>query len=137
MRAHAHTHTQPHARADNCQPTQTIDADAEAGAAADADPKAPAPPPKSWGQHFAIYFSPVLLMSAMIIHAFIEGLTLGMQPEYSATVTIFLALASHKWVAAIGGGRCTDEGVREVGGAQWGGSGRGLGLRTGLTASHQ
>lgn len=57
--------------------------------------------PGAWGQQFAAYFSPVLLMSAMIIHAFIEGLTLGMQPDYSATVTIFLALASHKWVESV------------------------------------
>lgn len=45
--------------------------------------------------------TPFLLLIALSLHGFFEGIALGIQSEFQGTIFLFIAIVSHKWAEAL------------------------------------
>ena len=52
-------------------------------------------------EHKPSGITPYILLLALGFHGFFEGMALGIQSEVSNTLSLFLAIAAHKWAASL------------------------------------
>ena len=47
------------------------------------------------------WLSPIFIWAGICVHAILEGLALGLQQDKAGTVTVLVAMVSHKWVESV------------------------------------
>lgn len=47
------------------------------------------------------WLSPLFIWAGICVHAILEGLALGLQRDKAGTVTVLVAMVSHKWVESV------------------------------------
>ena len=47
------------------------------------------------------WLSPIFIWAGICVHAILEGLALGLQRDKAGTVTVLVAMVSHKWVESV------------------------------------